>query len=44
MIDYFRGRHLILINRSSTATDTKAGLLIQDSIGEVLGQISATTS
>ena len=44
MIDYFRGRHLILINRSSTATDQKAGLLIQDSIGEVLGQISATTS
>jgi NAD-dependent deacetylase len=40
MIDYFRGSSLILINRASTSTDRKANLLIQDSIGEVLGQIS----
>jgi NAD-dependent deacetylase len=40
MIDYFRGSSLVLINRASTSTDSKAQLLIQDSIGEVLGQIS----
>jgi NAD-dependent deacetylase len=41
MIDYFRGSSLVLINRATTAADRKAQLLIQDSIGEVLGQISA---
>ncbi len=40
MVDYFRGSQLVLINRASTAADHKASLLIQDSIGEVLGQIS----
>ena len=40
MIDYFRGSSLVLINRAATAADRKARLLIQDSIGEVLGQIS----
>lgn len=39
MIDYFRGRHLVLINRDPTVADRKASLLIQDKIGEVLGQI-----
>lgn len=39
MIDYFRGRHLILINRSSTPRDSQADLIINDSIGEVLSQI-----
>lgn len=41
MIDYFRGNNLVLINRASTSTDSKAHLLIQASIGEVFGQISA---
>lgn len=40
MIDYFRGSSLVLINRAATAADRKARLLIQDSIGEILGQIS----
>lgn len=40
LIDYYRGNHLILINRASTSTDSRANLLIQDSVGEVLGQIS----
>ena len=40
MIDYFRGSSLVLINRAATAADRKARLLIQDSMGEVLGQIS----
>lgn len=39
MIDYFRGNHLILINKSSTPRDAQADLVINDSIGEVLGQL-----
>ncbi len=39
MIDYFRGKHLILINRSSTPRDAQADLVINDSIGEVFGQL-----
>ena len=39
MIDYFRGNYLILINRSSTPRDAQADLVINDSIGEVFGQL-----
>lgn len=39
MIDYFRGKHLILINKSSTSRDGQADLIINDSIGEVLGAL-----
>ena len=39
MIDYFRGKHLILINKSSTPRDGQADLIIKDSIGEVLGAL-----
>lgn len=39
MIDYFRGSHLVLINRSSTPRDNQADLVINDSIGEVFGQL-----
>lgn len=39
LIDYFRGNHLVVINRSATPRDRYANLLIQDSIGEVLGGI-----
>lgn len=39
MIDYFRGKHLILINKSSTPRDSQADLIINDSIGEVFGQL-----
>lgn len=39
MIDYFRGSHLVLINRSSTPMDSQADLVINDSIGEVFGQL-----
>ena len=39
MIDYFRGNHLVLINRSSTPRDSQADLIINDSIGEVFGQL-----
>lgn len=40
LINYYRGSKLVLINRSSTATDSRANLLIQASVGEVLGQIT----
>lgn len=39
MIDYFRGSHLVLINRSSTPRESQADLVINDSIGEVFGQL-----
>jgi NAD-dependent deacetylase len=39
MIDYFQGKHLILINKSSTPRDKQADLVINGSIGEILGQL-----
>lgn len=36
LIDYFSGRHLVVINKSATPRDQQADLLIQGSIGEVL--------
>lgn len=38
-IDYFQGDHLILVNKSSTARDTHAELVITGSIGEVFSQL-----
>ena len=35
-VHYFRGRHLVVINMSSTAMDTEADLVIRDPIGKVL--------
>ncbi len=39
LIDYYNGNKLVLINKSPTPMDRRADLLIQGSIGEVLGQI-----
>ena len=39
LIDYYRGEHLVLINRSPTARDTRADLVLTAPIGQVLGQI-----
>lgn len=36
LIDYFKGKNLVLINKSSTSADSKANLVINDSIGKVL--------
>lgn len=36
LINYFRGRHLVLINKSQTPYDGKADLVIYDSIGKVM--------
>ena len=38
LIDYFRGSHLVVINKAATPRDKAADLLIQDSIGKVLGE------
>ncbi len=38
LIRYFRGKNLILINKSATQYDSQATLVINDSIGEVLGK------
>ncbi len=40
-IDYFRGRHLVVINKSATAREVGAELSISAPIGEILGQIKA---
>ena len=38
-IDYFRGKHLAVINKSATAREIGAELTIAAPIGEILGQI-----
>ena len=38
-IDYFQGKHLVVINKSETARTVRAELVISASIGEVLGAI-----
>ena len=38
-INYFRGKNLVVINKSDTARSVNATLMINDPIGEVLGQI-----
>lgn len=36
LIDYFKGKNLILINKSSTSADNRADLVIHESIGKLL--------
>ena len=38
-IDYFRGKYLVVLNKSETARDVQADLCIGEQIGEVLGSI-----
>ena len=38
-IDYFNGDSIVLVNKSSTGYDSKASLIINDSIGKVLSQV-----
>ncbi len=40
LIDYFTGDNLVVINKSSTSRDSNADLVIEDSIGEVMGAIN----
>ncbi|MBR5471371.1 MAG: NAD-dependent protein deacylase [Oscillibacter sp.] len=39
LINYYRGRDLVLINKSAVARDLSAGLVITDPIGEVLSEL-----
>ena len=39
LIHYFHGKHLVLINKSSTSADSLADLVINDNIGEVFRQV-----
>ncbi len=38
LIQYFRGRQLVLINKQATSQDGNADIVIRESIGEVLGE------
>ncbi len=40
LVHYFRGKHLVVINKGSTVRDVGASLTIDGAIGEVLGQIN----
>lgn len=39
LIDYYRGNKLILINKSATPRDSRANLIINEPIGQVLSQV-----
>ena len=38
-INYFKGKHLVIINKASTSADKQADLVINEPIGEVLGSL-----
>ncbi len=42
LVHYFRGKHLVLINRDATPMDDQASLVIHDSVGVVFSQLTAT--
>lgn len=39
-IDYFSGRHLVVINKSRTFADTRAEIMLDEKIGEVFSALS----
>ena len=39
VIQYFQGRHFVLINKDPTPADSRADLVIHGKVGEILGQI-----
>ncbi|MBQ8013853.1 MAG: NAD-dependent protein deacylase [Treponema sp.] len=42
LIRYFKGKHLVLINKSETQADASADLVIHDSLGKVFEQIKVS--
>lgn len=36
LIDYFKGRHLVLINKTGTRADARADLVIREPVGRTL--------
>ena len=43
-INYFKGRHLVIINKAETSADSTAELVIHQPIGEVLGNLKIYNS
>ncbi|MGN0171205.1 MAG: NAD-dependent protein deacylase [Acutalibacteraceae bacterium] len=39
LLQYFHGKHLVLINKTATSADARAGLILREPIGEVLGSL-----
>lgn len=39
LINYFRGKNLVLINREATSYDNKANLVINETLGKVVEAI-----
>lgn len=39
LIQYFAGKHLVVINKTSISQDSQADLVIEGKIGEVLGKL-----
>ncbi len=39
LLQYFRGKHLVLINRDATPMDSSCDLIIRDRVGQVLGSL-----
>ncbi len=39
IVEYFRGKHLVIINRDTTQKDDKAELVLHESFGEVMEQL-----
>ncbi len=42
LVNYFRGRHLVLINRDATPLDAGATLALHDSVGKVFSHLNPT--
>ena len=42
LVRYFRGKHIVLINRDATQLDNSADLVIRDRVGEVFSRLNAT--
>ena len=39
LVDYFRGKYLVLINRDKTALDSRCSLVLHGKVGEILSQL-----
>lgn len=39
IVEYFKGKYVVIINRDATPRDSKANLVIHDSFGEVMSQV-----
>ena len=39
LIDYYQGNKLVLVNKTPTARDSVADLIVQGAIGEIFGQL-----